>query len=192
MANRTREFFIQVTWGISSCLAALAAGGAFAQDKPLGASTTTGSLTYAGKTHIVQAAAPTTEATRSIMKLRLPDGSVVLSDRVPPGAKILEQIAVAAAPDSILVAQRERDYWSARDRELNQRLVAERERDAQRQRAAASQAEALQERELGREVYIIHGVRRGRVNNSLVPTGYSAYTSSPGVRNGIASNGGTR
>jgi hypothetical protein len=172
------------------CVAALlSAGYAFAQDKPLVESSTTGSLTYGGKTHTVYAAAPVTSS-RSIFKLKLADGSVILADRIPAGAKVLAETAVSSAPDASIVAQREREYWSARDREVNARLAKERDQEAQRQREVllASQRELDSQQ----EVVVFRGSSRVRVNNSILPTAYSAYTSPSLVRSGIATYGGAR
>jgi hypothetical protein len=172
------------------CVAALlSAGQVFAQDKPLAESSTTGSLTYGGKTHVVYAAAPVTSS-RSIFKLKLADGSVILADRIPVGAKVLAETPVSSAPDAIAVAQREREYWSARDREVNTRLSKERDQEAQRKREV--QLASQRELDSQQEVVVFRGVRRVRVNNSTLPAGYSAYTSPSLVRSGIATYGSAR
>ncbi len=172
------------------CVASLlSVSQAFAQDKPLAESSTTGSLTYGGKTHQVYAAAPVTSS-RSIFKLKLADGSVILADRIPAGAKVLAETSVASAPDAMVVAQRERDYWSARDREVNSRLAKERDQEAQRKREA--QLASLRELDSQQEVVVFRGGGRVRVNNSTLPAAYSAYTSPSLVRSSIATYGGAR
>jgi hypothetical protein len=167
----------------------ISAGHGFAQEKPLAESSTTGSLTYGGKTHTVYAAAPATSS-RSIFKLKLADGSVILADRIPAGAKVLAETAVSSAPDALVVAQRERDYWSARDREVNLRLAKERDQEAQRKREV--QLASQRELDSQQEVMVFRGVGRVRVNNSTLPPAYSAYTSPSLVRSGIATYGSAR
>jgi hypothetical protein len=137
----------------------------------------------------VFAAAPVTSS-RSIFKLKLADGSVILADRIPTGAKVLAETPVSSAPDAIAVAQREREYWSARDREINLRLAKERDQEAQRKREF--QLASQRELDLQQEVVVFRGAGRVRVNNSTLPTGYSAYTSPSLARSGIATYGSAR
>jgi hypothetical protein len=161
-----------------------------AQQADKGNGMVTGSLTYGGKTHTVQAQGSGTDSGRSIYKLQLADGTIVFSDRQPAGAKIIDTVPVVSTSDANIVAHREREYWRAREKELNQRIDAEREQEASRRRLANQRAAEQAQREgfeNGSEVLILRGVRVARINNGVMPQGFAPYTSTPGVGGRIAS-----